>query len=313
MNDLGKLLDVLGRDPTEHLSLNKRVNGHFESQVVTVAEITERGVDPNGERWYSTAVLNPRVNGGRGNAIDVVGIRELFCDLDVKPGGMPDWDTARQVINTLAGMLGVGTVAVVNSGHGLQPHWRLERSHGTDWPDDTDPRWGDAVALYRRWGRLVASVAEHLRGRTDSVYDLARILRVPGTVNTKAEPVPVTAEWFTASLVSIDRLLEVLDDYGIGELAGDRDMLGETVAPPAGWTFNAATTCGYVMKMVAGETIAPPPAIRGSCPRRSGSPVRTASDVSPKPITRPPRRVSPPGSLTSSPTPETVAAPNEAR
>jgi hypothetical protein len=150
-------------------------------------------------------------------------------------------------------MLGVDPVAIVHSGHGLQPHWAIERSDVTDWPDETDPRWSDALALHRRWGRLVAGVAHRHGGRHDSVCEPARVMRVPGAANNKipTQPVATTVEWRTAPATSLERLAEVLDEYGITELAGDRDTLGETVSPPSEWDY-AARTCGYVAKMVAG-------------------------------------------------------------
>jgi hypothetical protein len=188
VSDLAKLLDVLGRDPSERLSINGRrlSDGRFASKVVRVRDVARWVPRSDKDCWYGTAALHRRVKQGRGLAADVVGVRELYADLDVKPGGLASWDAAHQVIDTLAGMLGVGPVAVVNSGHGLQPHWALERSDATDWPDETDPRWADAQALWRRWGRLVASVAEKYGGAVDSVYDLSRVLRAPGTATPRA-------------------------------------------------------------------------------------------------------------------------------
>jgi P4 family phage/plasmid primase-like protien len=251
VSDLAKLLVLLERGPDERLSINVRRNGTFKSRVLTVADIANGRVPPDEDVWYGVAALHGRVNGGRGNAKDVVGIRELSCDLDVKPGGLPGWDIAEQVIDTLADMLGTAPVAVVNSGHGLQPHWLLERSDRTDWPDEHDPRWLDAVALNRRWGRLVTAVAERYGGRVDTVSDLSRVLRAPGTTNNKSEPVPVTVTWGHPIPVSIERVLDTVDEYGVDELAGDRDALGKVVAPPADWTYSDRT-CGYVAAMTAG-------------------------------------------------------------
>jgi hypothetical protein len=279
MSDLAKLLDVLGRDPGERLSLNGLEGGRFRSLVVDVATAVRSVPDPTKDCWYGTAAIHERVTSGRGYARDVIGVREVSADLDVKPTGLPSWEAARQVVDTLTTMLGVGPVAVVNSGHGLQPHWALERDDRTDWPDETDPRWSDATALWRRWGRLVASVAERYGGHTDSVFDLSRVLRVPGTTNTKGDPhVPVTVEWFTATPLSRDRLTETLDEYGVSELAGDRDVLGETVAPVAGWTFSTET-CAYTAGMVDGWAGDRPEArhpwlmsqaVRLACARRLG-------------------------------------------
>ena len=44
---------------------------------------------------------------------------------------------------------------------------------------------GSARVLIRRRGRLVAAVAKDHAAEVDSVFELARMLRVPGTFNNK--------------------------------------------------------------------------------------------------------------------------------
>jgi hypothetical protein len=196
--ELRALLDALGRDPDERIAVcHESTGGRFEVELTTVEKAPDLAArHAELDCWYSTQPLSPELPNGRGKADDAVGLRELFADLDVKPGGMPDGYAANAVITDLSSMLGVAPVAVVFSGHGLQPHWAIGRGDGTDWPDSSDPRWLDAVAVLRRWGRLVAHVAELHGGHVDSVYDLARILRVPGTTNRKVptDPVPTRLE-----------------------------------------------------------------------------------------------------------------------
>jgi hypothetical protein len=255
MSEFAKLLDLLDRDPNERVSLCTIEADEFRAQLVTVGDLPARAeaLDDR-DAWYGTGVLHPRVTSGRGKASDVAGVRELYADLDVKPGGMPDYNTAEQVIGDLAGMLGVAPVAVVASGHGLQPHWQIERDDDTDWPDETDPRHAAATALFRRWHRLVTNVAEIRGGQVDTVSDLSRVLRVPGTTNRKQpdRPAPVRVHEFPGGgAVSLDRLRDTLDEYNVPEQAGDADTLGEIVAPPEHWRF-AEHTCNYVKAMLAG-------------------------------------------------------------
>jgi hypothetical protein len=249
--ELARLLGALDRDPDERLSVNVLVPP-FTSTLSTVADAAGL-VDPNRDCWYSTGVLRPDLAAGRGYARDVIGVRELFADLDVKAGGVPSYDAATAVIADLSTMLGVDPVAIVASGHGLQPHWAIERGDDTDWPSSEDAGWRTAQTLFRRWGRLVAHVAERHGGATDSVFDLSRVLRVPGTTNCKspAEPRPVTAGYFGGAPVSLARLGEVLDEYGVPKMTEDGEQLGEQVSAPLSWAF-ADATCGYVAGMVAG-------------------------------------------------------------
>jgi hypothetical protein len=84
VSDLAKLLDVLGRDPVERLSINRLDGGCFKSVIVPVGSAARWVPDPAKDWWYGTAALHPRVASGRGYAKDVVGVREVSADLDVK-------------------------------------------------------------------------------------------------------------------------------------------------------------------------------------------------------------------------------------
>ena len=230
---LARLLDVIERKPDERLSINAMWHGRFQSRIVTVAEAPEVAAKLVAtDCWYGTGVLHERVTTGRGYARDVIGVRELYADLDYKPGALTP-DTARAVIDDLAAMLAAAPVAIVQSGGGVQPHWTVERSDATDWPDETDSMHGITTALWRRWGRLVRHVADRHGGAVDGVYDLSRVLRVPGTVNTKYDPPrPVTVEYPGGAPVTLVRLAETLDEYDVPELPGDREILGEVAPHP---------------------------------------------------------------------------------
>jgi hypothetical protein len=252
-SDFATLLAATGRAGNERLSVNhKSDDGTFVSEITTAANapaVAARYADR--DCWYGSAVLHDRVKRGRGAAKDVVGLRELSTDLDVKPGGMHSWAAAEQVIADLSDMLGVEPVAVVHTGHGLQPHWVLERDAGTDWENESSPQWLANTKLWRRWGRFVVHVAEKQGGSVDTVSDLSRLFRTPGTTNRKRTPVPVTMTLTAGSLLSLKRLAETLDEYGIPEVAEDAELLDEVTIPESKWTF-ADDTCAYVRQMVKG-------------------------------------------------------------
>jgi len=155
----------------------------------------------------------------------VTRLSALFADLDVKPGGLATMRAATDVVNVISELLGTKPAAIIMSGHGLQPLWTLD-------PEDDDAHLDDdnrgrAVALLRRFGRLVWHVASTRGGHVDSVFDLARILRVPGTVNVKdpAVPVPVkVAVCEDSRPLTVAEVDEVLDLFGAVERTGDRDQ-----------------------------------------------------------------------------------------
>ena len=130
-----------------------------------------------------------RKNAGRGTEADVTRLSGLWCDLDIKPGGCPNLDVARAITANLGILLGTRPSAYVYSGHGLHAYWAIADGHIVG----GDTGW--ERALVRRWGRLVAAVAAELDVGVDSVYDLARVLRVPGSYTTRAAPTAKSHRW----------------------------------------------------------------------------------------------------------------------
>ncbi|MFH5822273.1 AAA family ATPase [Georgenia sp. AZ-5] len=248
------LADVLAElhHPGEHVSVCTALpGGIFRPVVMAVADVpAELPQDRN--VWFGINPVAPTMT-GRGTAEDVTRWAALWADLDVKAGSLPTLEAAQAVVDTLATMLNTPPAFVTHSGHGLQPLWPLE--HDDPAADTTDPDTrARAQALLRRWGRLVARVAaDHGATDVDSVFDLPRVLRAPGTVNVKdpARTVPATATTHGGHALSVAEVAEVLDAYGVAELPEDTQTLGTVVAPPAAWTFGEST-CGYVAAKVRG-------------------------------------------------------------
>lgn len=245
------VFDLLHR-PGEHVSVcHQAPGGAFRADIVPAedAHAAARALGQGVNVWFGVNPV-PLAGSGRGSIEDVTRWAALWADLDVKPGGLPNFDAARAVIRDLAAMLNAEPVAVIYSGHGLQPIWLLD-------PDDPETNTTDptnrtaAIAKLRRWGRLVARVAADYDGQVDSVFELARVLRVPGTTNLKDTPVPVVALSGTGYALTVAEVAEALDAYGVPELPEDTERLGAVVAPPGEWEW-ATVTCNYVRGMVAG-------------------------------------------------------------
>ena len=135
-------------------------------------------------------------------------------------------------------MLGTRPVAITLSGHGLQPLWAVE-----DHPL-TDENRPEAKATLRRFGRLVASVADTRGVSVDSVFDLARVLRVPGTINHKSDPVGVVTRADVGRPLSFDEIIDALGEYSVPEYDDDSASLGDIVSNPDDWQW-AAYSCAY--------------------------------------------------------------------
>jgi len=121
----------------------------------------------------------------RARAVDISGIACLWADIDfadeVKGGKAalypPDMASAHKILAELPQYS-----AIVHSGHGLQVFWILHEP----WIFDNETERAAASALAKRWGHGLKAVAESFGWILDSVHDLTRVMRVPGTLNCKS-------------------------------------------------------------------------------------------------------------------------------
>ena len=187
---LDEILESLGRQDGEYIAVcHKPVGGQFSSSVVEPANAVARieSLPDRADTWFS---VNPtagpaRVGAGRGGDRDVTRWAALVLDVDVKPGAFVYLDESYDFVNALSVMIGTRPSQVIHSGHGLQPLWPIE-----DGVLDSEDNWARAYALSRRFGRLANRLAGDFSAHLDSVSDLARIVRVPGTMKANAPPAP---------------------------------------------------------------------------------------------------------------------------
>lgn len=138
--------------------------------------------------WFGCATRRERLDDGRrGGKEDCVELPGLWVDVDVAGPGhakdvnLPNEDQAYALINAFP----LAPTVIVRSGHGLQAWWAFQEPH---------PAHSETLA---RWGATWARLAEQAGGfHLDNVFDAPRIMRLPGTTNTKTgcPPVPVTID-----------------------------------------------------------------------------------------------------------------------
>lgn len=236
------LLEILGYRDDEHVAVcSQPAGGVFSSQVMPPGAAPDYVVSLGDgvNVWVSVNPTKGPRETGRGTEADVTRLAALFADLDVKPGACRDFEHAEAIVTEVSALIGQRPRTVVYSGHGLQPYWPLEDGEITkEFPTAA------AKSLLTRFGRLVAIVAEHHGAAVDSVWDLARVLRVPGSTNWKSQPVPVTGLRDVGGPLSIAEVDERLTELGIDHQADDEADRCE-VSPPSGWVY-AANTCAYV-------------------------------------------------------------------
>ena len=69
----------------------------------------------------------------------------------------------------------------------------------------------EAQALIRDWQGHMAGLAKARGWVVDSTHDLARVMRLPGTVNNKAEPVPVRVIWSDGPRIDREEIRSYID------------------------------------------------------------------------------------------------------
>lgn len=191
----------------------------------------------------------------RGSASHITRLKALWADLDVKDSGLSDFDTAFKAIAMLSGMLNSEPTAIVMSGYGLQPYWHIDDG------DVTDNNRVYMSGLVKRWGSLVQHVASIYGGHVDPVYDLARVLRAPGSTNYKdAENPTKTKITFPSNSrpVTIAHVEEILSSYGFSPNDSPMDEF-VIVSSPDDWE-PAEHDCTWATSLVDEITTAEPKA-----------------------------------------------------
>jgi P4 family phage/plasmid primase-like protien len=231
-------------------------------------------LDPATDIWRSVVVLaygapgfasicedtavyfsaNPvgEIGRGRGKREDVTRLASVFADLDFKESGCGSLENALTVIESVSELIGMQPSAVVYTGGGLHPYWPISDGH-----IKTAAERKRAMLVLARFGKLVRQQAEALGGKVDSVFELARMLRVPGSQNFRyGDPIDVYAERFPGTPLTMASLEERLDAAGItSEVealpATAVGSFSQVVSVPSDWDF-ADEQCQYAVRTLQG-------------------------------------------------------------
>ncbi|WP_142393943.1 hypothetical protein [Mycobacterium kansasii] len=255
--NLGGLLGVLDFKADEFVSICHKIpGGRFVASVCATADVTTTlaGLPNGADVWFG---VNPttgptRTNAGRGADAEVTRLSSLYADLDIGEGKCASREVAESIIAELSEILGTDPVAVTDSGGGLHPYWPLADAHLPPGRNGTYFK-----PLLSRWKRLVQQIAKKHGAKVDSVFDPARVLRVPGTFNRKPEAqgkpaIPVTCSMRQDHTLTSANVVDALDAYGIRDIA-DYPADDSVKSDPDTWEFGAQT-CSYAQAMIRGWT-----------------------------------------------------------
>lgn len=137
--------------------------------------------------WFGVATRKQHLGTRRGGGEDCLHVPALWADIDVEgpnhKGGHPlpaTLEAARLIIEEFP----LQPSAVIRSGGGLQPWWFLTEPINVD----------EARELLRGWGATWAELGRRHGWHVDNVFDVARVMRLPGTWNRKTKPTLVTGK-----------------------------------------------------------------------------------------------------------------------
>lgn len=173
--------------PKKYSSWYPGGSGSIGSAVNYVEGVTKRGGD-----CYFGVGLSPQKHSivKRCKAEDINGIMGLWADLDIadavhrkSPQLPPDEDAVMELIDSV----GLKPTILIHSGHGIQAWWLFHEP----WIFDNDRERVQAAKLAAGWVYTFQTHAATRGWVVDPTVDLARIMRLPGTVNFKDKPVPV--------------------------------------------------------------------------------------------------------------------------
>lgn len=134
--------------------------------------------------------------GGRASAEEITGVAFLHGEYDVWGQGHQETrlpETQEEVLNFLHALEQPPSI-IVSSGNGVHTYWLLE-----DYVAVTDDNRDNIGRIMRGHEKYTHRLAAEHGWRFDTVSDLARILRVPGTLNHKSSP-PGRVEVIEANL-----------------------------------------------------------------------------------------------------------------
>jgi hypothetical protein len=197
-----------------------------------ITELADAQGTPGGPTGIYIGPGMTRVDKGRfkrAKANDVGAIPGLWADIDVAGGPHtskpypPDFDAAV----ALANAPGLVPTAIIRTGHGIHAWWLFPEPYIIEEDEDLDAEQEKLARVVQDWNSTLRYHAQRLgQWKIDSVFNLDRVMRVPGTMNLRVEDDPRAAEimdldstrrYELDDLTALFADREVLDSYSPAE------------------------------------------------------------------------------------------------
>ncbi len=162
---------------------------------------------------YVGVALSPTDRGAHRRIVarETSGIVGLWADIDVmdesahKKPNLPV--STEQALELLNQALPDPTI-VVESGHGLQAWWLFDQP----WLFESPQQVAAAAMLAQAWNDTLRAVAQGRGMAVDATHDLARVMRVPGTLNHKGLQADPPGPVMPTRLLTLDATIRYTSD-----------------------------------------------------------------------------------------------------
>jgi hypothetical protein len=210
MNESQRWLEWLyGPEPSGLIWIGGHGDGFagrtFTSISEAVAYANELDEGGRGGVYHRLTTLRD-IERGRGTAGDSAYLPGFAMDLDLKGPGHKALnypDTEQQLHELLAKAGLPDPTAWVHSGGGRYPFWKLEQPADLTIPGQLER----AAALSSELHKHVMAWAAELGWKVDNTSDLARIYRLPGTLNRKSDtPARCTVQHSDGAAIAFDQI-----------------------------------------------------------------------------------------------------------
>ncbi len=187
-------------------------------------------------------------NGLRGSEKDISCITTLYADIDVKGDAHAEKslpETIDEAVDFLNG-LNLKPSIMVKSGNGIHSYWLFDKPFKINNAEDKDR----IASVFRGFGKYINLEAKKRGWKLDNVYDLARILRVPGSINHKL-----------GNGVRCEVIESSLQRYSLDEFSQDVHCndLGATVSKTAQGVDKVLEKCEFIKYCVENAAELPEP------------------------------------------------------
>lgn len=133
--------------------------------------------------YFGVGIAEDQKFKGRANSQEIIGIPGIWIDIDIKGTEHAQQDLPKTVDEILE-KIPLKPSIIVHSGHGLHAYWIFKEC----WYFDSENERNEAQKLLQGFQLFIK---QRLGYKLDSTHDLARVLRLPETINYKSEPIAV--------------------------------------------------------------------------------------------------------------------------